>query len=395
MNVNNEVEKVDDEVKGNDELPLNENADLYQQRNFYLSELQRTSDKTDSSIKTVKTGINKFIQWIENHEYTVQDVDVQEVKEFVAWMENEERLSAKTISNYSKHVSSMYEFYSNRGYYDRNPIGIALNSVNLPTEERHNPRREIPLEQVKEAVMATRNPETLTTIVLLLKTGMRRSEASNLDLQDVNIEDERISHLLPEPRPEIEDEPDTLFIDSDIKEGRKFRGEERRMGNKRERDTIVPIDNELKRTLIYFISMHPPDPLNCEAEPLLRILDNPKGGKLSEEDRPAVGRRVYPNRIGAMVEGWAKKHDWHTEDERYLQNITTHSLRHLFAIEMRKRVDIDDLVDASDDQVEIIQNYIKALRGDVNGEATEDYTKDWEPDWKKKVYSNAIYSLYD
>lgn len=379
-----------------DDVPLDEDADIHAQRDHFLNELQEYSSKTGSTINSYRYGINKFIEWLETNQYTVDEIGVKESVKYLNWLKNESGLSDGTVESYAYVVNKLAEFYSDHNYYEGNPITAGLNSVDMSTGRNYDtPRRNISLEQVKEAITATDNPEERTTTVLLGKTGIRRSEASNLDLQDVNIEDERISHCLPNPRPEIRDEPDTLFIDSNIKEGQEFRGEERRIGNKRQLDTVFPLDKELKKTLVSHISSLPPDPLNCEAEPLLRILDNPNGKGYSGEDRPVVGRRAHPNHIAITVQKWAKKNGWYSEGEGPTTNVTPHWFRHFFTTKMIRRVDSSDFCDPNDDQVTTVRLYVKGLRGDVDDDVIQIYDHDWgENNWKKRAYLNGIYKLY-
>jgi len=84
---------------------------------------------------------------------------------------------------------------------------------------------------------------------MLVKTGVRISEACNLDWEEVNINHPVADDLLPEPRFELSDHPDSIYIACDKTEETYDTDSS---GNKRKVDTRIPIDDELKRLLLWY-----------------------------------------------------------------------------------------------------------------------------------------------
>jgi len=166
---------------------------------------------------------------------------------------------------------------------------------------------------------------------------------------------------------EVADHPDTLYIPSEPTVGEIFRGETRIRGNKRKRDTKIPIDEETKKALLDWLVVRPetsyPHPLWV----------TPNG----EPDR--IGE-TNPNE--KLTNYWAEETG--LVDDGNTGAFTPHWFRHFFTTNMKPgRGHHDD---------SIAPSLVKYVRGDVEDDIMEVYTHDWG-DQVREQYLDAIYNF--
>lgn len=339
----------------------------------HYAEQLRIEGKSERTVRQLRTVESKFETFLEQEGISVNEVGVQEVKRFI----NKEKQSVtdESVLGYVRALNSMVDYYCNRGYFDANPVKIAIDETEWNVDNRKH-RKELSLKQLRSGIQSETRPVTFTELILLAKTGARAAEVSNLDWADIHITHPLSDRLFPEPRGEIQDYPDTLFIDSTISEGDEVRGEVRTSGNKRKVDSKIPIDNELKDTLVWWKAMQPPS--KSPANPILT--QDGGGGKSS------LGERLSSESVSSRATMWARERGWNPKGTGIEQSISSHWFRHFFTTHMTRRIDPDDIEGNSPREI------VKFYRGDVGEDIIDRYTHHWG-NYTRSAYLNNIYKL--
>lgn len=327
-------------------------------------ELTRSPTTVDNS----KSAVNHLREYLDQRGLSPSEMTATESIRFIKWLRNKPTLADSSAKNYVSSLNEFYSYFSDKGTFETNPISEALREVDFNLDSATH-RRDISIEEMAEFLQSIQHPLHLVICTLLAKTGIRAGELSNTDLRDLNLSHPRLNEYLPEPRPEIRNRPNSLFIDSSVRAGEVYNGEEREDGNKRERDTIIPIDEETKQVIIYWLAIRLPD--RSDPHPLIQVKGG-GGGKVH-------GARASRNVIGNYIREETKPHGWWDEDAGLEWNVTPHYFRHWFTTQARRRLG---------------DTTVKYIRGDVGGEEIDRYTHSWG-DKVEKEYRENIFKLFE
>ncbi len=273
-------------------------------------------------------------------------------------------LASSTVASYAAYLHRFYAYMTQIGIFTDNPMAIVTEQMDESIES--DPvRREMTVSQMREFVATARHPLEQAVIVTLLKTGIRVGELCNIDLRDITVSDgELIDSFDIGSRAALDTRPDSLYVSADPTVDTEYMGETRRATNKRKRDTVVPVDAELRQTLKRWLLIRP-DTL-CEADPL--FVD-------TESD---WGQRLTPPRVRTIIERHAREFGWYQTGGGATENVTPHYFRHFFTTHLRDRTGD--------------RGVVKYLRGDVADDIIDTYTHNWG-DQVRRVYEQNIYSL--
>ncbi|MFC6941989.1 tyrosine-type recombinase/integrase [Salinirubellus sp. GCM10025818] len=269
-----------------------------------------------------------------------------------------------TVATYASYLHRFYAYMLQVDVFDTNPMTLVMEEMD-ESIDTDPARRDIDVPTMRTFVAGIRHPLDRALVVTLLKTGMRVGELCNLDLRDLHLDDDEIDAAYDvAPRAHLDGRPDSLFVSGDPSRGTTYNGEERSASNKRKRDTVVPVDEELRKTLKGWLAIRPDT--RSPAEPLF----------LSTRDR--WGERVTPKMVRSVVADHAERRGWHRSGGDAEENVTPHYFRHFFTTHLRDRTGDRGIV--------------KYLRGDVASDVIDTYTHNWG-DRVRRVYETNIYSL--
>jgi integrase len=322
----------------------------------HLAEVGREPE----TIVSYRTALNSLKEFLSQRGIDPGDVTQQDCVELLALLKDELKIS--TVSTRASCINGFYQFFSDRGTFETNPMAVALEEVDIQYKV-DNHRREITLGEMREFIQSLGSPHFLTITVLLAKTGIRSSELANLDLRDVHIDHPRSDRVLPAPRAELIGKPDSLFIDSNIGAEDIVNGDRRVGGNKRQRSTIIPLDDETKQTLLYWLAARPPSLAN--GPPLIMT--------------KRTGQRATRWSIGGEIRREAASYGWHSKGGGVQNNVTTHYFRHWFTTMARSQG--------------MPRPVIKYIRGDTDEDMVDHYTHNWG-DETRDSYLDNIYKLF-
>lgn len=315
---------------------------------------------------------NKLVEFTQREGYDILEIDESRAVEFCDYLIQDSSINDRTASTDVGCLSKMIQWCVSRGILDYNPFEMALEDSPF-SYQSETVKPEIELKKLRASLQDAISPITLTLLVLLLKTGVRISEASNIDYNDIHL-NHSINKEMPSPRQEVMNHPDSVYIDSSISEGEIHNGELRSDGNKNRSYRIIPIDSELKRTLVWYIAMSHPSP--SDAKPLFR--------KYHQQ----IGERPTAKSLRETVfQPWAEENGWYGLGSSF--DITPHWCRHWFTTVLRQRINSNEL------KVGTVDGYIKGLRGDTGSDVIETYTHDWgDSEWMRDAYIDNIPSLF-
>lgn len=322
---------------------------------YFINESDQ--DYAESSKPTIRTSWNKLLKWAEEEGYSLEEIDRSEADEFGDYLEEDDSIKESTAYDYVITIINVVDWLALEAKLaDYNPYTHL--QYRFASENGQTEKIEIKLPELRQALQEALQfrIELFVYLMISLKCGLRKSETINLDLRDIHL-DHPISGGMPEPRKEIYNYPDTLYVDSSISEGEKHNGETRKCGNKPKSFRKVPIDQELKDVVVWWIAMLPPT--TSPAKPLLRKTIDPEA------------RRPSPSTITEMVTGWAREQGFNNPEKKHF-GVDSHWCRHWFSTQLRARIDSNEVPLGSPTE------YVEGLRGDTRDSVIETYTQDWK-----------------
>jgi site-specific recombinase XerD len=280
-------------------------------------------------------------------------------RDCLSWVHSLRAASApSTVATYASYLHRFYAYMTQAGVLDANPMALVMEELDESVDK--NPtRRDISVAEMGEFIAGIGHPLDRAVLLTLLKTGLRVGELTNLDRRDLNL-----SGLDWPVRAQIDGRPNTLYVDSEVGRGAVVNGERRTAANKRKRDTLVPIDGELRGVLARWLAIRPDTA--SSAEPLFA------------STRSEWGQRLTPAMARDVVGRHAREMGWYRRGGDAGENVTPHYFRHFFTTHLRDRTGD--------------RGVVKYLRGDVADDVIDTYTHNWG-DRVRDVYEANIYSL--
>jgi integrase/recombinase XerC len=285
-------------------------------------------------------------------------------RECMAWVHAlRDRVGPSTVATYASYLHRFYAYMNQIDAFDENPMALVMEELDEGIETDPT-RRDLSIAQMRSLVAAIDHPLDRALVTTLLKTGMRVGELCNLDLRDCHLDHEAASAFDAEPRAQLDGRPDSLYVGPEPAYGEVTNGERRTASNKRQRATVIPVDEGLKRALVRYLAIRPTP--TSSADPLF------------VNTREQWGQRVDPTDVRYVVEGYAREFGWYRTGGGAEENVTPHYFRHFFTTHLR---------DATGDR-----GVVKYLRGDAADDVIDTYTHNWG-DRVREVYEANIYSL--
>lgn len=333
---------------------------------YYAWERYYTQRKSQSTVGGFYNSVNKLEEFIEQSESVdcnPEDISESEAKKFLRWITNSVRET--TAKKYINELDNMAGYYVSIGYYPGNPFdGLAdhigtSSSNNKSRSFQDNERLTVDDSRLREAIRSTHGSPRIVLLSILVKTGIRISEALNLDWEDITIDNNLADGLIPEPRFELSNDTDMIYIDSDKTE--ETYNEIHTHGNKRKVDTRIPIDAELKRLLLWHA-------LTRE-----RRFDDQNPVFMSNTSaRIKSSNRLSTKTAWRRITKVAEEYGWHDTSRSELRNMTPHWFRAKFGSYMENRLTAANESDKSDFSANP-RHVIKGLRGDISDDVAEGY----------------------
>lgn len=315
--------------------------------------------RTERTRDAYERVLRSFEEFIVERGTTLRDATRREC---MAWVHSLRGSHApSTVASYASYVHRFYAYMAQVGVFDSNPMALVTEEMD-ESIDTDPARRNVSVPEMREFLAGFGHPLERALVGTLLKTGMRVGECCNLDLRDVYIDDGDIRNSYSaSPRGSLEGRPDSLYVASTPMRGEQYNGEVRTASNKRKRDTVIPIDSELKRLLKAWLAIRP---------------DSRSSALFCSTSE--WGKRTTPSMVRGIVTERASEHGWYRTGGDAEENVTPHYFRHFFTTHLRDRTGDRGIV--------------KYLRGDVATDIIDTYTHNWG-DRVRNVYEANIYEL--
>ena len=189
--------------------------------------------------------------WLAEKDVPPEELTVELARAYLA--ELRQAFSPRTQQNRALYAAKAYELLVRRDVagFEYNPIAKVLedhpNLLDAVTKKPTPIYRKDVLKDVIEA----QHPVDMTVSMTMIKTARRVGGVVNLDFYDVHL-----AHPAAEwpVHQHIRDKPDHIHFPPGVSQGETFRGEVRPDGMKTTTRVAVPIDNELKAFLVWYLS---------------------------------------------------------------------------------------------------------------------------------------------
>jgi integrase len=312
---------------------------------------------TVSLFFTAVSSLERFVDESNKIHCSADNITDRETPMFKRWLLGQ--IEPYTASQYINHLDNMCQHFVANDYYPGNPFEGLAETIDSKSRQsssfQTNERTDVDDSRLREAIRSTHGSSKIVLLAMLIKTGIRISEAINLDWEDIHIDHDISDDLIPAPRFELSDDPDTIYIDAD-KTGEDNPTDS--AGNKRKVNSVIPIDGELKRLLIWHALTR--ERRFDDENPVFMSGNNAGSDRLEVQ---TAWRRIM--RL-------AKEYGWWESGRSELRNVTPHWFRAKFVTYMSNRLEDAEDSDKSDfngDSGDIV----KGLRGDVAPDIVETY----------------------
>jgi len=300
---------------------------VYRNQHQIINDWLRSKETTGKSRRTLNEysrTTRKFFHE-EFPDLPPEAVEVRHIEQYLARL-NRRDLSQNTKRRYLESLSAFYSWALQRPRYQDitgNPAAVILEEIPKNVPERPDCAT---WENAKAIVDAVEDPRNFTLTAVLAKTGCRASEACNIKEDDIMLDDG--------------------FI--------RLR---KRKGGKQ---TVVPIDNELRELIEFYLLIRTDRGSDY-------LFESVKGGRMK---RKQLRRHVRNAAVkaGGMDEG----------ETRFHKKFTPHTFRTVFTTLMRNQGMNDHI--------------LKYLRGDSKTETMDIYTR-VDRDQARQEYLDCIKKL--
>ena len=286
------------------------------------------------TIRSYRSTLKIIIAFINRVGLSIERLDKRSLIELLRYFKDERKVSYKTIDNYFFALSSFFSFLNYIEEVEGNPV--------IPFRERYmtqykNPKRStepkrklISVEEMSVLINSILDPRDKAMITLLAKTGIRRGELIDIDLDDINWAEQCIKLKQKRKRSNL-----TVFFDD---------------------ETAYVLQRWLRTRGNYRIED------GCKA-----LFVGEHGGRLK---RHGICHAVTKHTLKVGL------HD--PSSPRMKDHFTPHCLRHWFTTHLRRN--------------EISREFLKELRGDSRREAVDIYDH-IDKNELKRAYLAAIPTL--
>jgi integrase/recombinase XerD len=268
---------------------------------------QRTIDTYASDLKTFFNQVTR----------PALEVNLSELRRFLIWLRDERHLVDSTISTYYSALHSFFEYLEFEGHVENNAVPrfrrryLAFLRKNSRGSFGNSERQLISVDDMRRLINSIMGPRDKAVVTLLAKTGIRRQELVNIDIEDIDWVEQSITLKTTAKR----------------------------------NNRLVFFDDECTRILRRWL----------QSRDNWHVDDNVKALFVNEQSK-----RLNRNGIYNLVTKYAERlglHDPHSKDLK--KRFTPHCCRHWFTTHLRR--------------AGMPREHIKELRGDSRAETMDIY----------------------
>lgn len=147
------------------------------------------------------SSLGIYKQYLDQRALDVLLVDRDVIKGFLNYIRLERKVSHKTIENYFSALASFYDFLEYEGYISKNPINSVRKRYvrSYKDNDEGQKKKLISVDEMSKLIGSVLDVRDKAIITMLAKTGIRRKELLELDVDDIDWQNQEI-HLKPTPK---------------------------------------------------------------------------------------------------------------------------------------------------------------------------------------------------
>jgi integrase/recombinase XerD len=322
----------------------------------YMERVLLPKNPSDSTLKNYRHTFDQWRAFMSDRDRHPACPNEKHVKEFATHLEVERGNASSTITQKRENLGRVYEWWQDHYAFphpvDYNPFNIAKREMDLTTESDNQEYPYLTAADISQVISDCTNIRERLYLIWLPKLGMRIGEFINIRLEDISIPHSGIKDFYPNlgTAPELSGYENCIYVPS----------KHEREGNKSSKPRILPLDDELRQTLLRYLTIRP-----RVDEPWLVLSQR-------TNDRFDSG-----NRINVL---W-KQHFQEYNEIDGRRDITTHYGRHYFTRYWKIQEDVP-------------RELVQYMRGDKlgdarSGDSIDDYLAAYYEDIES-IYLNRV-----
>jgi len=169
---------------------------------------------TPNTVQSYASNLRDFKRYLDSKSIVdVRKIDKDDIREYIRILREDRKLSLATIENHLSCVSSLMDYLVYEEILESN-VALAVRKRYLRRykngDSEAQSRKMITVEQLKKLVDSIMIPRDRAIIVLLAKTGIRRSELVSIDVGDVDFTSMKVTL-----KPKAKRSNRTVFFDDE------------------------------------------------------------------------------------------------------------------------------------------------------------------------------------
>lgn len=295
---------------------------------LFRAEVISTRDITDRTKNGYRILFDQWHKHMAEQERHPACPSEQHVKAFIQYLRDDRGNAASTIKEKIRKLNDAYHYWQDDPTFphpqDYNPVHLAKSKMTLSEDQTKEPPR-VTVDELRDVLSEVNHVRNRAIILIQLKLGLRATELCNIKLSEITIGNSAIRDHYDDlgTDPILKSRENVVHIPHD------------RDGNKSQRPRVLPLDDELRQSLLQYLLMRPDN-----GEPWLFL---------------SMTTHKQPDK--QLINGVWKNafHPEYTETEEH-RAITSHFGRHYFTTFWRVDQDLNS-------------ELVKYMRGDTPGGA--------------------------
>lgn len=253
----------------------------------FLEDYIRASDRSDKTKECYERHIRFWKEYMDEYDRHPACPNEKHVKDWARWLRNGgtgEKNSNRSIKFKYQHVGAAFKWMGRRDDLphnadpETNVFTKTRSEIDLTRKPTPDPPR-MSKEKLREHIEQVTHLRDRAIMMTQVKLGMRAGEVANIRLEDVNIDHPGIREHYPEmgEQDAVQDRPNSIHIPSRAT----------REGNKSYRTRVLPLDSELRRTLLRYLLIRP------ENDEGWLFLTHNTHGKIRPQDCNRIWRAAF------------------------------------------------------------------------------------------------------
>lgn len=150
----------------------------------------RLRSLSPESIRSYESNLRTVSRFLDRNNLSLPNLDKKSLRMVLRYLAEERGVSSRTLDNYFSALSSLYQYLIYEGLIEKNPVlpfmKRYLQQYKNPGDNPGSERKLISVEEMGMLINSILSPRDKAIVTLLAKTGIRRGELIDIDLDDID-----------------------------------------------------------------------------------------------------------------------------------------------------------------------------------------------------------------